>query len=114
MIKWKKIRYILSKLTGKPEDYFEILCDYVIVEMCVKGLSIKDIATSLQEDQESVICTLIQYLGFEGFEERLAFSPLLWYNSLVEINDSLYTDNFIRELVEKYFILKERIDRYGN
>ena len=114
MTKWNKTRYALSKLSGKPEDYFEILCDYIIIELCIKGLSVKDIANLVEEDYQSVQDTLRQYLGFSGFEERLAFSPLLWYTSLEDINDSLYTDNLLREIVEKYFILKERIESYGN
>lgn len=109
---WQNILKFLSNKSGKPEEYFDLLCEYYVLEYCVKGLGNEQIASLLGLDIQSVRDILDKRIGFEGFRENLSFSPLLWYNYMGEINDSRYADGLLEGIVQKFYEIKERIEQY--
>ena len=109
---WQNILKFLNNKTGKPEEYFELLCDYYIVEYCVKGLGNEQISNLLGVDIQSIRDILDKRIGFEGFRENLTFSPILWYNCMGEMNDSRYSDGLLEGIVTKFYEIKEKIEQY--
>lgn len=63
--------------TPKMVDY--LACRNIIKEHC-KGLSIQRIASRTDTKERDVRMTLHKYMGFDGWEIDLDFSPLAVYN----------------------------------
>ncbi len=111
---WKEIKKKLSNSSGYPDEYFDLVADFNIIELCAKGFSNSTIADFLETNTQEVRYTLKQRTGFEGFEENLQFSPIWWKEELHVVNNSKYPDETILNVVNSYIKLKERIDEYEN
>jgi hypothetical protein len=118
---WEEVKKIINKNTDISVEILELLSVNEILSQCVSGLSVSHIARYIDQDEKYVREVTLEFIGFEGWNEDLDFSPIVCYNrsnSIEEFKEDIksfsyvpktYGFIFIYDLCKRYKKLEERI-----
>ena len=111
---WKKFKDKYEQRCGEGSS---VVLDYIavfdILHFAVTGLSNEEIAYLVDEQVDYVRGVLLEFLGIEGFEVNLDFSP---YDSYLDITDAdsghpFYIPPYY-DICNKFHNIKQQVDEF--
>lgn len=76
---WTLIQAFNKQYLKIPPVVSEYIAVSEILELCVQGMGNADIAETLEMDEDYVLETIKDFLGFTGYTESLTYSPLFFF-----------------------------------
>jgi hypothetical protein len=103
---WKYIVRHYKDNFNVDEDTLNLIADFDVLSLCVKGIGNRDIAKVLSISEEEVIRIIVSYYQFLGFPVTLEYNIYQLYK------ENLLHNVELMEICSIYDGLKERVEKY--